>query len=241
LFQPIVDAKSGDIIGAEGLARWRDIDGRVIAPDRFIPLAEESGSISSLGNRLLQEACCYIRASAENRRPIIPISLNISTLQCCDPAFALTLIAAIESFQIPPTMINIEITESTIIKNLDVTRNNLKLLKQYGIGVHLDDFGTGYSSLSLLRELPIDALKIDRSFVNDLGKTSGSDAIVQAVVELSKKLGFATIAEGVETKAQADLLRDIGVIALQGFHFSEPISAEDLTTRLQAGETAMVA
>jgi len=242
LFQPIIDAKSGAMIGAEGLARWRDIDGRVIAPDQFIPLAEESGSISSLGSRLLQEACCYIRACAENRTPIIPISLNVSTLQCCDPTFALTLISAIESFQIPPTMINVEITESTIIKNIDVTRNNLKLLKQYGVGVHLDDFGTGYSSLSLLRELPIDALKIDRSFVGDLGKISGSDPIVNAVVELSKRLGFATIAEGVETKAQADMLREIGVTALQGFHFSEPISGEDLTARmLDHAAAAMVA
>jgi diguanylate cyclase (GGDEF)-like protein len=241
LYQPIISADTGRIIGAEGLARWRDTDGSVLTPDRFIPLAEESGAITSLGGRLLEEACGFIRISAEAQKPVIPISLNISTIQCRDPGFGLRLIAAIENFQIPPTVINIEVTESTIIQNMEVTRNNLRVMKQYGIGIHMDDFGTGYSSLSLLRILPIDAVKIDKSFIDDLGKSGGSDAIVEAVVMLSKKLGFATIAEGVETDVQVARLSDFGVDALQGFYFSKPISAEDLIARLESEDAAEIA
>ncbi len=235
LFQPIVDARTHQVIGAEGLARWRDSDGTVLAPDRFIPLAEESGVIASLGTRLLQEACGFIRWCGENHKPIVPISLNISTIQCRDPSFGLRLVSAIEDFQIPPTIINVEITESTIIQNMEVTRDNLRLMKQYGVGVHLDDFGTGYSSLSLLRDLPLDALKIDRTFVRDIGKVGGSDALVQAIVGMSRRLGFTTVAEGVETKEQAAFLRDINVTALQGFLFSEPVTAEELVGRLEGG------
>ncbi len=241
LYQPIVSADTGRIIAAEGLARWRDSDGAVLTPDRFIPLAEESGAIASLGGRLLEEACGFIRMSAEARKPVIPISLNISTIQCRDPGFGLRLIAAIENFQIPPTVINIEVTESTVIQNMEVTRNNLRVMKQYGIGIHMDDFGTGYSSLSLLRMLPIDAVKIDKSFIDDLGKASGSDAIVEAVVMLSKKLGFMTIAEGVENEIQVARLTDFGVDALQGYYFSRPIATEELIARLDAEESAELA
>ncbi len=226
LFQPIMDAVTHRAIGAEGLARWRDLDGGIIEPDRFIPLAEESGDIVELGSCLLQEACRHIRRCAEHNLPCVPISLNVSTVQCRDPTFGLRLIAAIESFQIPPSVINVEITESTVIKNLEATRDNLRLLRQSGVGVHMDDFGTGYSSLALLRELPLDALKIDRTFVRDVGKVAGTEAIVRAIVDLCKRLGFSTIAEGVETKEQADLLRDIGVTGMQGFYFSRPIPAQ---------------
>ena len=238
LFQPIVSARTGKIIGAEGLARWRDADGAIIGPDRFIPLAEESGAISSLGNRLLEEACGFIRMSAEAKKPVIPISLNISTIQCRDPSFGLRLIAAIENFQVPPTMINVEITRSTAIQNMEVTRNNLRLLKQYGIGVQMDDFGTGYSSLSLLRALPIDTLKIDKSFIADLGMAESSDGIVKAIVDLSKSLRFQTIAEGVETAAQAKRLGEFGVDGLQGFHLFRPITAEELVVCLDAENAA---
>jgi predicted signal transduction protein with EAL and GGDEF domain len=240
LFQPIVSAATGKIVGAEGLARWRDSDGAVIGPDRFIPLAEESGSIGSLGSRLLEEACEFIRRSAEANRPVIPISLNISTIQCRDPSFGLKLIAAIENLQVPPTAINVEVTESMVIQNMEVTCNNLRLLKQYGIGIHMDDFGTGYSSLSVLRDLPIDALKIDKTFIADLGKPKGSDAIVQALVDLSRKLGFLTIAEGVETEAQAARLGEFGVDALQGFYFSRPVAGDELMARIDANAAATV-
>ncbi len=231
-YQPIVDARTRSVIGVEALARWRDAEDKAIPPDLFIPLAEESGAITPLGSRLLAEACGWLRQLGDEKKSFVPISLNISPIECRDPGFGLRLISAIERFGVPPNFINIEITESTIIQNLQVTRENLKLLKHYGVGVHMDDFGTGYSSLSVLRDLPLDALKIDRSFIADIGKVSGSDTIVQAIVELARKLGFATIAEGVETAEQAEFLRDIGVNALQGFYFSRPVPADQFSGML---------
>jgi diguanylate cyclase (GGDEF)-like protein len=231
-YQPMVDAKTREMIGAEALARWRDSDNNIVLPDRFIPLAEESGVITPLGSRLLAEACSWLRQSAEKKQPFVPISFNVSTVECRDPGFALRFVSAIEGFRVPPDAINIEITETTIIQNLQVARDNLNLLKQYGVGIHMDDFGTGYSSLSLLRDLPLDALKIDRSFVRDIGKVAGSEPIVQTIVELCGKLGFKTIAEGVETKEQADFLREVGVTGLQGFYFSKPVTADQLTAML---------
>jgi EAL domain-containing protein (putative c-di-GMP-specific phosphodiesterase class I) len=238
LFQPIVSAREEKVVGAEGLARWRAADGTIIPPGRFVPLAERSGAITALTARLLKEACAFIRSSAHAGKPVIPISLNVSSVQCGDPSFALRLIAAIENFQVPPAVINIEINESPNQPDPVMLRDNLRLLKRYGVGIHIDDFGTGYSSLSLLHELPIDAVKIDKSFIADIGKPHGSDAIVQAIVGLSGKLGFATIAEGVETAAQVAQLKELGVDALQGFFFSRPIAQADLLARLDAENPA---
>jgi diguanylate cyclase (GGDEF)-like protein len=241
LFQPIVDATSRRIVGAEGLARWRDPDDKVIAPADFIPIAEESGSIGNLGGRLLEEACDQIRGWSESHKGLVPISLNMSPIQCRDPGFGARLINTIERTGVSPKMINIEVTESAIFKNLDVIRRNLEMIRTYGVGVHIDDFGTGYSSLSVLRDLPLSALKIDRSFVRDLGTEAGTEMIVQAIVDLSRKLGFRTIAEGVETEAQAALLRDMGVDSLQGYYFSKPVPSAQLAGWLARSESYLVA
>ena len=241
LFQPIVDAGSRRMIGAEGLARWRDLDNKIIAPTEFIPIAEESGSIAILGNRLIEEACGQIRSWAEMQKALVPISMNISAVQCRDPGFAARLISTMERLEVPSRLINIEMTESTIFKNLDVIQKNLDLIKTYGSGVHIDDFGTGYSSLSLLRDLPLSAVKIDRSFVRDVGKDAGAELIIQAVVDLASKLGFQTIAEGVETEEQVGLLRDMGVDGLQGFYFSKPVPGAQLAGWLAKSEAYLVA
>ena len=240
-FQPIVDSRTRRMVAAEGLARWRISDDRIIAPDEFIPIAEESGSIASLGGLLLADACACIRQWTAESKLAVPISLNISPIQCRDPGFGVRLIDALEKSEIAPALINIEITESTIFNNLDVIAKNLEMMRAFGVGIHIDDFGTGYSSLSLLRDLPLNALKIDRSFVADLGTGSGSETIVQAVVELSRKLGFQTIAEGVETEEQVSVLRDIGVDSMQGFYFSRPITADQLATWLNRSETVLIA
>lgn len=241
VFQPIVDATSRRIVAAEGLARWRDAGDKVIAPAEFIPIAEESGSIGTLGNRLLEDACAQIARWSEHRS-LVPVSLNVSPIQCRDPGFAARLIATVERLGISPRLINIEITESAMLRNLDVTQRNLEMVRAYGIGIHIDDFGTGYSSLSLLRDLPIDVLKIDRSFVRDLDvRETRAIRVVQAIVDLSQKLGFRTIAEGVESEAQAVQLRDIGVDALQGYYFSHPVIGEAFDAWLADGESSRVA
>ncbi|HVY19338.1 MAG TPA: EAL domain-containing protein [Bauldia sp.] len=241
LFQPIVDASTRKLVGAEGLARWRDLENKIITPTEFIPIAEESGSIGNLGNRLLEEACAQIRAWADMQKALVPISMNISPMQCRDPGFATRLIATMERLEVPAKLINVEMTESTIFKNIDVIQKNLDMLKTYGVGVHIDDFGTGYSSLSLLRDLPLSAVKVDRSFVRDIGKVAGSELIVQAVVDLARKLGFQTIAEGVETEDQVALLRDMGVNSLQGYYFSKPVPGAQLAGWLQKSESYLVA
>ncbi len=241
LFQPIVDAHSRRIIGAEGLARWRDPQNKIIAPDEFIPIAEESGSIASLGTRLLEEACTLVRHWREQHKALVPISLNISPVQCRDPTFAARLISTIEKAGIEPKLINIEITESTIATNLEIIQKNLEMMRTCGIGISIDDFGTGYSSLSRLRDLPLNALKIDRSFVRDIGLEDGSLTIIHAVVEMAKNLGFRTVAEGVETEEQVTLLRDIGVDSLQGYYFSKPVPAEQFSAWLLKSESYLIA
>ena len=241
LFQPIVDAGTRKIVGTEGLARWCDVEGKIVYPVQFIPIAEESNSIVSLGSRLFEDACGLIRGWGDGGKCAVPVSLNVSPIQLRDPAFGLQLIAKIEKFGLDPHSINIEITESAIIKSLETAQSTLGLLKRYGVGIHVDDFGTGYSPLSLLRDLPFDALKIDRSFIRGIGIKAGAESIVQAVVELSKKLGFRTIAEGVETEEQATILRDIGVNWLQGYYFSRPVEARDFAGWLAKTETHLVA
>jgi diguanylate cyclase (GGDEF)-like protein len=241
VFQPIVDATTRKIVGAEGLARWRDTKNKLIAPGEFIPIAEESGTIAELGGRLLDEACTYLRRWSELNKLVVPISLNISPIQCRDPGFAAHLINAVEQARIEPALINIEITESTMFKNPEIIRKNLAMVRAFGIGISIDDFGTGLSSLSLLKDLPLSTLKIDSSFVRDIGKQSGAETIVHAVVEMTRKMGFRTVAEGVETEEQAAMLRDVGVDDLQGYYFSRPVSGEQFASWLAKSESYLVA
>ena len=241
VFQPIVDATTRKIVGAEGLARWRDTNNKLIAPDEFIPIAEESGSIAELGGRLLAEACGYLRNWTEMQKALVPISLNISPIQCRDPGFGARLIKAVEHAEIDPQLINIEITESTMAKNLEIIQKNLAMLRTFGIGISIDDFGTGFSSLSLLKDLPLNCLKIDRSFVRDIGKQVGAETIVHAVVEMARNLGFRTVAEGVETEEQVTMLRDVGVDDLQGYYFSKPVPGDQFVAWLAKGESYLVA
>ena len=234
-YQAIVDTVTHRIVGAEGLARWRDQHNRIVAPIEFIPIAEETGWISALGSRLLEDACASIKQAVDSGSAMVPISLNLSTVQCRSPHFALQLVSTILRYGIDPHLINFELTESTIIQNIEMTRRNVGLLKDIGIGVHIDDFGTGYSSLSILKDLPLDVLKVDRSFVAAMIEDTGSSQIVEAIAELSRKLHFKTIAEGVETEEQADRLRDMGIDYLQGFLFSRPVRFEVFRQLLDAG------
>lgn len=231
-FQPIVDAQTHEIVAVEGLARWCDRTGQMISPIDFIPIAEKFDILPRLAAKLLDDACSLIRAWSDDGVPVVPVSLNISPVQCRDPLFGLLVLAALSKHQVRPHLLNVEITESTIMNNLDQTRANLKLLRSRGVGVHIDDFGTGYSSLSLLRDLPFDTLKIDRSFICNLGQDADAGAIVEAVIAMAKRLGFHIIAEGVETESQLALLTELGVNSLQGFYFSESVSSERLAEML---------
>lgn len=231
-FQPIVAADSTAIVGVEGLARWKDKKDKIIAPSEFIPIAEECGWISKLGTQLIDEACRFMQELDDCGIPAIPISMNVSPIQCREPSFALELTSALLKYGVAPSKVAIEITETALMQNIEVARRTLEMLQDAGIDIHIDDFGTGYSSLALLKELPLNRLKIDRKFVSDITNCDDDRRIVEAIVELGIKLGFEVVAEGVETQAQADVLRDIGVQYMQGFFFSRPISGRRLKEML---------
>jgi len=234
-YQPIVDTQTGEVVAAEGLARWRDARNRIVEPLEFIPIAEETGWITTLGVRLLEEACNYLRQSAMGGAPTVPISLNLSAVQCRSPHIALQLVSTILHYGVDPHLINFEITESAVIKNVDLTRRNIELLKDIGVGIHIDDFGTGYSSLSILRDLPLDVIKVDKSFVAAMDTDAGARQIVEAIAELSHKMKLKTIAEGVESREQADTLREMGIDYLQGFYFSKPVRIDAFRQILETG------
>ncbi|MCB1487227.1 MAG: EAL domain-containing protein [Bauldia sp.] len=235
-FQPLVDANTHTVVSAEALARWLDKDGNFIPPAEFIPLAEEAGLISALADAIFENACINLRQWIDAGLKVVPISINISPLQFRDPFFGVYFVAKIDRFGLDRSLFNIEVTESLFINNFDVTRENLNYLRSSGIGIHLDDFGTGYSSLSLLVELPLDGVKLDRAFIRQLNGHDGSEAIIQATVELGRRLHFKVVAEGVETEDQAALLSGYGVDVLQGFLFSKPVGAEAFEAMLDSAD-----
>ncbi len=231
-YQPIVDARTGAIVAAEALARWRGNE--TVSPSEFIPLAESAGWINDLSFGLFDELCTHLHELTAGGLPRVPIAFNLSSLQYRDAAFASRLVAAIHAASIDPGLLNVEVTESTVIEDIDMAVRTLGALRTCGIGVHLDDFGTGYSSLSILKVLPLDALKIDRTFVADVCINAGSRQIVEAVASLARNMELSTVAEGVETQEQADLLRDVGIDHLQGYFFSRPLAFDEFRTLLGA-------
>jgi len=235
-YQPIVDVRSGRMIAAEALARWRDENGEPIPPLDFIPVAEESGMIGDLCACLVRQLGATLADWRRSGLTPVPVSINVSPVQCREPDFGPQLAQEIEKAGCPPGSINIELTESSVIDDLSSALTNLTYLRGCGIGIHLDDFGTGYSSLSVLKRLPLDRLKIDRSFVKDLGEDEGADAILDAVVDLARRLDLETVVEGVENRFQLDRLRDMGVEHVQGFYCSRPVDHEAFEMLLARGE-----
>lgn len=234
-YQPIVLSRSNEVAGVEALARWQGPGDKVLPPNTFIPIAEESGWMPLLGGRLLEQVCTQIRQSIEEGLPVVPVSLNVSAAQCGDQTFAARMIGTIRYWSVDPALINIEITEEKIRQNLAVSRYNLHQLKDAGIGVHIDDFGTGYFSFAILKDLPLDVIKIDKTFVAAMKADARSVQIVKAIVDLARRLEVKTVAEGVETEEQAAMLRAIGVELLQGFYFSRPVSIDKLRGLLADG------
>lgn len=227
-FQPQYDATNGKLRGAEALLRWPDKNGGFnYKPAEFIPIAEKNGSINSIGNWVLHDAMKTIEEWKERFHIPIVLSVNISARQLEKDDFANDLIKMVQDYSIDPEMIEIELTESVFINDIDDVIDKINMIRAYGIKVSLDDFGTGYSSLSYLRKLPIDTLKIDKSFIDTAVNDLASGAIYEAVVNLAKKLGFETIAEGVETKGQLDYLRGIKCNTIQGFLLGKPMNKVD--------------
>ncbi len=211
-------------MGAEALIRWNSPKKGMISPDQFIPLAEENGFIIKLGEWVIDKALNQHLLWKEKGLDII-ISINVSTKQLIESRFVHTLINKLESKQIDPTKIDIEITEYMFIEANQESSSILNTLSDYGISISLDDFGTGYSSLSYLKQFPIDYLKIDKTFLDDYNSEDGA-AFIETIVKMGQILKIKVVAEGVEEKGQVDFLKSIGCEQCQGYYFSKPLNVD---------------
>ncbi|WP_338828116.1 EAL domain-containing protein [Bradyrhizobium sp. 27S5] len=227
-YQPIRDVVGEQVVAFEALARWNHSLRGLIAPNNFIPVAEETGLIVPLGDIVLRKAC----ADAAGWPKDIAVAVNLSPVQFKNPNLVSSVKAALEASHLSADRLELEITESVLLQNSEATLAVLHELRGFGVRISLDDFGTGYSSLSYLRSFPFDKIKIDRSFVTDLATREDSMAIVRAVTGLGKSLGIVTTAEGVETDTQFDLLRQEGCTQAQGYLFSPPRPAADVAKML---------
>jgi len=232
-YQPQVDTLSGELIGMEALIRWRQPDGSMIPPDKFIPIAEECGLIVPIGAWVLQEACRQIQVWLREGICRVPVGVNLSARQFDDAELLDTIKSALTNASLPPAYLDLELTESLVMRNPEHTRSILAECKKLGLQLSVDDFGTGYSSLANLKRFPIDRLKIDRSFIKDIVTEPDDAAIAQTIVAMAHTLRLEVIAEGVETEAQLALLRRWRCDAYQGYLCSRPISATDMTQLLR--------
>ncbi len=226
-YQPQVN-EEGTIFGAEALLRWRRSDGTFVSPSEFIPLAEESSLILPIGEWVFKTACAQLKAwSANPVTQMLDLAVNISGRQFLQPDFVPRIAACMDECGIDPRRLKLELTEGVLLVNLEPVIQRMLELKTLGVRFSLDDFGTGYSSLSYLKRLPLDQVKIDQSFVRDIGRDANDDAIVRAIIAISESLDLKIIAEGVETEAQRDFLRQNGCTAFQGYLFGKPMPIED--------------
>jgi EAL domain-containing protein (putative c-di-GMP-specific phosphodiesterase class I) len=236
-YQPKVDLLDGKIIGMEALLRWQSPERGLVAPSEFIPLLEETGLILPVGEWVLREACQQAITWQLLRLPKIRIAVNISALQFMQFDLAEVILNifkehGLEAYQ---KILEFELTESLLMKNTEGTISTLNRLHDLGIQFSIDDFGTGYSSLSYLKRFPISSLKIDQSFVRDISKKGDDAAIVGAIIALGHSLGLNVIAEGVETLEQLEYLRLMKCNEMQGYLFSRPIPADEMTRLLASG------
>ena len=233
-YQPNLNAATGALTGVEALVRWRHPEMGLLQPDDFIPLANESGLIAEIGTWVLQNACRQAKAWHDAGHPGLTIAVNVSAVQFWRPGLVQTVAQLLAETGIDPQCLELEITESVLMRNADTTIMTLQALKSMRVKISVDDFGTGYSSLSYLRRFPIDILKIDKSFSCDVILDVEAAAIVQAIGALARGLGLVTVAEGVETTEQLDFFRRQHCDRVQGFLFSAPRSVADITEMLGA-------
>jgi EAL domain-containing protein (putative c-di-GMP-specific phosphodiesterase class I) len=229
-YQPVVAIKDSRAIGVEALLRWDHPEHGLVAPNRFIPVAEESGLIIPIGAWVLHEACrqlCMWHAEGVGG-PHGAVEVNLSARQIDHPEIITTVERILDDTGLPPALLTLEITESALMTDAASALRVLRALKELGVTLAIDDFGTGYSSLSHLQRFPLDILKIDKSFVDELGVDRGGAEIVAAVVRLAHALGLQVIAEGVETERQLEALARLDCDFAQGYLFSRPMPAHEL-------------
>jgi diguanylate cyclase (GGDEF)-like protein/PAS domain S-box-containing protein len=239
VYQPVVSLAEREIVGVEALIRWHHPTLGVVSPVDFIPVAEESGLIGPIGDWVLEQACRQAARWYPMRPDAAPfrVSVNLSAVQIAKRGFADTVEAVLRNTGLDASCLSLEITESVLLADSEALTQTLRALKASGVRLVIDDFGTGYSALGYLSRLPLDALKIDRSFVIGLGIHSRDTAITQAIIGMSRALSLEVVAEGVETPLQIAELRRLGCNLAQGFHFSRPVAPEEITKMLQSAPT----
>jgi predicted signal transduction protein with EAL and GGDEF domain len=232
-YQPQIDIKTNEIVSAEALLRWNQSELGMVSPAEFIPIAEETGMILELGEWVLNQACKQAKAWQDAGLKPIRVAVNLSSIQFMQQDLAATVSAALEDNQLHPRHLELEITESIIMRNINDTISTLNSFKEMGIEISVDDFGTGYSSLNYLKRLPIDTLKIDRSFISDIPDNEDDVTITSAIIAMAKKLGLGVVAEGVETECHLEFLQKHGCEKAQGFFISKPVPVEQMGEMLR--------
>jgi EAL domain-containing protein (putative c-di-GMP-specific phosphodiesterase class I) len=236
-YQPQVDLRTGTVIGLEALVRWERPDHGMMAPARFIRIAEETGLILSIGEWVLHTASLQNKAWQDQTLPKMRIAVNLSPQQFRQKDFARRIREILSHTGLEPEYLEVELTESTLMADVESTVRTLSELREAGVQISLDDFGTGYSSLSYLKRFPIDTLKIDQSFVQEITSDADSKAIADAIIAMAHSLHLSALAEGVETEGQLALLRARGCDQLQGNLFSKPLPPEALAQFLRDRHT----
>lgn len=229
--QPKYSSETGIICGAEALIRWITPDGAIISPGKFIPLAENNGFIRKLDREMFYMVCRFQKQLLDKGITPVPISVNVSRQLMYEKTFAEDYYRMVQESGLSPDLIQLEITESIFFEDINLFRSTLDALRNYGFRILMDDFGTGYSSLMMLKSMPIDEIKLDKSFVDDYSDPKGSN-IIRCVLELAKRLNLPVVAEGVETENQYYYLKQLGCDTIQGYYFSRPLPAADFLEKL---------
>ncbi|MCS6948747.1 MAG: GGDEF domain-containing phosphodiesterase, partial [Steroidobacteraceae bacterium] len=230
--QPLVDLRTEKIVALEALARWHHPEFGTVPPAQFIPVAEDCGLILDLGDAVLRQSCRHLAEWSKTGVPLVPISINVSAQQLQRTNLKDRIVAVTSEFGVAPHLLGIELTESVVMSEIERHIGTLEALRNLGVKVSIDDFGTGYSSLSYLKHLPIDYLKIDRSFVRDMTTDDNDAAIVSAIVNMARSLRLGTIAEGVETLEQVHRLSALGCDIAQGYYYASPLPAAECAQML---------
>ncbi len=235
VFQPILRSCDGEIDSVEALVRWSSDELGPISPATFIPIAENTGLISDIGILVMRKACNDLA-----RLPSVKLNINISPMQLREPMFVENMVAIADEFEIQPMRMEFELTEGIIVDHPELACKKLNLLKDAGFGLALDDFGTGFSSIGYLRRFPFDRMKIDRSFINEIGKSTKANSLLQSLITLGDALDMQVVAEGIETAEQGELLTLLGCEYLQGFHYSRPVPIDEISAALKPGNAMQI-
>ncbi|MDE5893499.1 MAG: bifunctional diguanylate cyclase/phosphodiesterase, partial [Acetatifactor sp.] len=236
-YQPQYYSGNKQLRGMEALIRWRDGSGRMISPAVFIPIAEQNGAIVPIGRWVVEESIRQFAQWRNRWEKTLVLSINVSAIQYMKDSFVDELLQVLSTYQVPPQEVELEITESVLIEDFEKVTAKLRVLRDYGIRVSLDDFGTGFSSLSYLKKLPINTLKIDKSFVDTVLSDAATRIITESIISMVHTLGLETIAEGVEQEQQYKYLHAIGCDIIQGYYFGRPLPVQEMEALLeQMGE-----